>query len=77
VPGIDLCDGAGETSLDSGDADEVREVAGVICCGKSSKDRVEEVEILSIDGERVLRCAASSGSTPRYRGWRRGMETWR
>jgi hypothetical protein len=53
VLGIDLCDGAGETSLDDDDAREVREVAGVICGDRSGKYRGEEAEILSIDGERV------------------------
>ena len=51
--GIDLCDRACETSLDGGDAGEVREVAGVICGGRSGKDRGEEAKILSIDGERL------------------------
>jgi hypothetical protein len=53
VLGIDICDGAGETSLDGGDAGEVREVSGVICGDRSGKYRGEEAEILSIDGERV------------------------
>jgi hypothetical protein len=48
VLGIDLCDGAGETSLDDGDAREVREVAGVICGDKSGKYRGEEADLVSM-----------------------------
>jgi hypothetical protein len=33
------------TGLDGGDASEVREVAGVICGGRSDKDRGEEVRL--------------------------------
>ena len=73
--GIDLCDGAGETSLDGGDPGEVREVRRVICSGRSGKDRGEEVKILSIDSERagVQRLVNLLPDTEvGGRAWRRG-----
>jgi hypothetical protein len=71
---MDLCNGAGETSLD-GRYGEVREVAGVICGGRSGKNRGEEAEVLNINGERLgVQCLVDllPDTEAGREAWRRG-----